>query len=68
MAGVVSGALDTIANATSNTGAYPITQGTLTVSPNYSLTFTPGTLTVTKAGLQVVADISRAPMARPTRP
>jgi hypothetical protein len=47
--------LDATATANSAVGMYPITPGGLT-STNYTISFTPGTLTITKAGLTVTAD------------
>src|SRR4029079_10743988 len=47
--------LATTAEPTSNVGPYPITV-TLGVNPNYDVTKTDGTLTVTKATATVVAD------------
>jgi len=38
----VGGALSTVATATSAPGSYAISQGTLGVSPNYTITYTPG--------------------------
>ncbi|OWK41748.1 surface proteins containing Ig-like domains-like [Fimbriiglobus ruber] len=52
----VSGAPATTATSTSNAGDYAITQGTLTASSNYTLTFTAGTLTIDTAELEIVAD------------
>jgi hypothetical protein len=43
----LSGALATTANTGTGAGAYPITQGTLSGVPNYTLTFVDGTLVVT---------------------
>ncbi len=51
-----SGALGTAADATSNVGFYAITQGTLAASPNYTLTYVPGTLAVTARPLTVTAE------------
>ncbi len=50
----LTGDLASVADGTTRTGTYAITQGTLTASPNYSLTFEPGTLTVTKRNLVIV--------------
>jgi hypothetical protein len=45
-----TGSLATTATASSNVGTYPITQGTLAATGNYTIgTFKPGTLTITKA-------------------
>ncbi|MFK4875391.1 MBG domain-containing protein, partial [Novosphingobium sp. ZW T3_23] len=52
----LSGALATAATATSNVGAYGITQGTLAAGGNYALSFTGADLTVTPRGLTVTAD------------
>ena len=43
----LSGGLATSATTTSNVGGYAITQGTLAVSSNYSVTYTAGTLSIT---------------------
>jgi hypothetical protein len=54
---VLIGNVTTAATASSNAGNYPITQGTLTlISLNYTLSFTPGTLSITKAPLTITAD------------
>jgi len=45
----LSGALATGATLTSPVGTYAITQGTLTASPNYTITYTPALLTVSIA-------------------
>jgi hypothetical protein len=42
----LAGALATSANAVSNVGAYAITQGALAASPNYAVSYVPGTLAV----------------------
>ncbi|MGO4170563.1 MBG domain-containing protein, partial [Novosphingobium sp. YAF33] len=52
----LSGALATAASATSNIGAYGITQGSLAAGGNYALTFTGADLTVNPRGLTVTAD------------
>jgi hypothetical protein len=52
----LSGALDTLANGTSNVGAYGVTQGTLSASSNYALTFVDGLINVNARPLSVVAD------------
>ncbi len=52
----LSGALATTATTTSSVGTYPITQGTLSASPNYTLTYTPADLTITQAPLTVTAN------------
>jgi hypothetical protein len=52
----LSGALDTLANATSNVGAYATTQGTLAASSNYALTYVDGTLNINARALSVVVD------------
>ena len=45
-----TGSLTTTATASSNVGTYPITQGTLAATGNYTIgTFKAGTLTITKA-------------------
>ncbi len=51
----LSGGTATIANALSNAGAYPITQGTLTAGANYVVTFNDGTLTVGPRGITITA-------------
>lgn len=57
----LTGAPTTTATVTSNIGSYPISQGSLAASGNYTLTFTPGTLAVTARPLTVTADsFSRA--------
>ena len=56
-----SGGLATTATSSSSVGSYPITQGTLAATGNYTIgTFIPGTLTVTMAtnGLIIVLDPS----------
>ena len=52
----LTGALATVADATSPVGPYAITQGTLAASSNYALTFVNGTLTVTPRPITVSAD------------
>ncbi|MEA2952641.1 MAG: hypothetical protein QOJ96_2161, partial [Alphaproteobacteria bacterium] len=52
----LSGLLATTATATSNVGAYAITQGTLASSANYALTYVGANLAVTAAPLTVTAD------------
>ncbi|KEO56452.1 MBG domain-containing protein [Thioclava pacifica] len=52
----LSGALATQADVTSGVGSYDITQGTLSASPNYALSFVPGTLTVTPRALSITAE------------
>ena len=52
----LSGLLATIATATSNVGNYGITQGTLTSSANYALSYVGANLTVTAAPLTVTAN------------
>ncbi|WP_020476098.1 MBG domain-containing protein [Zavarzinella formosa] len=54
-AGDLSGSLSTTAALGSHVGSYPITQGSLG-SGNYTISFTAGTLTVTKVALTVTAD------------
>ncbi|MEA2991161.1 MAG: hypothetical protein QOD40_81, partial [Alphaproteobacteria bacterium] len=51
----LSGLLATPATATSNVGAYAITQGTLAASSNYALTYVGANLAVTAAPLTVTA-------------
>ena len=47
--------LNTLATAASDVGSYPITASEAT-DPNYDITYTPGTLTITPANLQIIAD------------
>ena len=55
-ASVFSGSLSTSATSGSGVGGYAITQGSLSAGPNYTLSYSPGTLTVTPAALTVTAD------------
>ena len=55
-AAVLSGALSTTATAGSGVGAYPVTRGTLSAGPNYTISYNSGTLTVTAAILSVTAN------------
>jgi hypothetical protein len=51
-----TGALTTTASSSSGVGSYPITQGSLTATGNYTIgTFNQGTLTVSPAQLTVTA-------------
>lgn len=61
IANSLSGALETTALPTSEVGeTFPITAGTLAASPNYDLTFVPGTLSITQRPLTVTAqDVTR---------
>ncbi len=52
----LSGALVTTAGLTSGVGSYGITQGTLTASDNYAVTFVGGQLTVTPRPITITAD------------
>jgi hypothetical protein len=52
----LTGLLATTATATSNVGAYTITQGTLAASSNYALTYVGANLTVTVAAATVTAE------------
>src|SRR6202035_135728 len=52
----LTGLLATPATATSNVGAYGITQGTLAATSNYALTYVGASLAVTAAPLTVTAD------------
>ena len=52
----LTGALTTTATSTSNVGDYVITQGTLAASPNYALTYSKATLSVTPRPITVTAD------------
>ena len=52
----LTGALTTVATGTSGIGTYAITQGTLSASVNYALTYVGADLTVTKRALTVTAD------------
>ena len=47
-ASVFRGGLATAAAAGSRVGTYPIGRGTLSAGPNYAISFSPGTLTVTR--------------------
>jgi filamentous hemagglutinin family protein len=55
---MLSGVLDTLATATSNIGAYAVTQGTLAASSNYVLSYAGANLGVTPRSLSVVADVA----------
>ena len=55
----LSGALATTATKTSDVGEYDITQGTLAASNNYTVTFTPAKLTITKATPVVTAPVAK---------
>jgi hypothetical protein len=57
-------ALATPATAASPVGTYPVTPGGLT-SPNYTITFADGTLTVTRAPLTVTANDASRVFGRP---
>jgi hypothetical protein len=50
------GDLETLANITSGVGSFAISQGTLSASSNYALTFVDGTLTVTPRPITITAD------------
>ena len=52
----LSGELATSATTTSNVGIYGISQGTLTASSNYALSYTGNNLTVTQRAITVTAD------------
>ncbi len=52
----LTGALATMASSTANVGAYGITQGTVTASSNYALTFTGANVAVTTRPITVTAD------------
>ncbi len=52
---VLSGSLTTMGSSTSGVGSYPITQGTLASNSNYTITLTPGTLSIIPAVLDVTA-------------
>ncbi|MCM8731056.1 MBG domain-containing protein [Hephaestia sp. GCM10023244] len=52
---VLSGAMTTTADLQSGVGDYAIDIGTLAVSANYALAFTPGTLTITPRHIHVIA-------------
>jgi hypothetical protein len=56
----LSGLLATSATVSSNVGAYAITQGTLTASANYALSYLGANLTVTAAPLTVTAPDAQA--------
>lgn len=72
----LTGALATSAAAGVPAGAYPITQGTLAASANYSLTYNPGTLTVNPctvaagcaAGTAPLVLVGLAPVVTPPPP
>ena len=53
----LTGRLSTLATAQSPIGRYPIEQGSLASSPNYSLTYTPGTLTVVAGNLTPLTQV-----------
>ncbi|MGJ4951470.1 beta strand repeat-containing protein, partial [Bradyrhizobium sp. HKCCYLS20291] len=53
---VLTGALATAANATSNVGGYAITQGSLGASSNYAVTYVGANLQVTPRSITVAAD------------
>ncbi|MDB5507827.1 MAG: hypothetical protein JWL93_296, partial [Hyphomicrobiales bacterium] len=52
----LTASLTTSASPTSNVGAYAIALGSVSLSPNYSLTYTGANLSVTPRALSVVAD------------
>lgn len=52
----LSGAMATTATTTSSVGGYDVTQGTLTASANYEMTFVDGTLTVNQRAITITAD------------
>ncbi|WP_018388015.1 GLUG motif-containing protein [Ancylobacter sp. FA202] len=52
----LAGALATTASSTSNVGTYAITQGTLSASSNYALTYVAADVTIDQRGVTVVAD------------
>lgn len=52
----LTGALTTTAGATTGVGNVAITQGTLAASPNYSVTFNAGILTITPRALTITAN------------
>ena len=60
-----SQALATDAITTSNVGAYAIARGSLAASPNYALTYTGASLTVTPRVLSVTADTLTGSTAMP---
>ena len=61
------GAATTTANSSSPAGAYAITASG-TVDPNYTITYTAGTLTIGKAPLTVTADSKSMPLGGPLPP
>ncbi len=63
----LAGSLATTATTNSAVGSYPITQGTLANS-NYTITFTPGTLTISKAPLTVTANNQTRTYGAPNPP
>ena len=56
VATALTGALTTTATVSSPVGSYAITQGSLSSSVNYSVTFTPSALSITPAPLTVTVD------------
>jgi filamentous hemagglutinin family protein len=52
----LGGGLATTANLTSNVGSYAVTQGTLSASANYAMTFNGANLSVTRRPLTITAD------------
>jgi filamentous hemagglutinin family protein len=52
----MTGALTTVADATSHVGSYAINQGSLVASANYTIVFNPGTLSVNARPVTVTAD------------
>ena len=67
-AAVFTGCLSTAATAGSAASArYPIGQGTLSAGANYTISFSPGTLTVTPAPLTVTADSPSKVYGAPSR-
>jgi streptogramin lyase len=62
---VFRGQLATTATPGANAGSYAITQGALDAGPNYTVSFTPGTLSITPAPLSVTANDARRPFGQP---
>jgi hypothetical protein len=62
-----TGGLLTAATGTSNVGGYPITQGNLAATGNYTIgSYNPGTLTVSPAPLTITANDVTKIQGRPT--
>ena len=55
-ASVFTGGLASAGTASSNVGSYAITQGSVSAGSNYTISFTPGQLTINQAALIITAD------------